>query len=190
MQKGGAGLWLLAALWALEACEKAPEGGWGPASEVYSADGLGEADLQQLRVPADGRVLRVTLADGEEVAVQLPDAAGRGLLLGGTGLNGVGAYPGARFDEVLVRVLQPGRTDGARLILEMEFRAGARAEVVADWYQAQFRTRMKPGGLKPGELMVQREGLVLNGGGEASSWTLVLRDEDGGCRGEIRLRRG
>lgn len=167
--------WLLPLL-LLAACEKAPEGGWGPVSEGYAADGLGKADVVRERHPARGQQVSIRLADGEVVSVALPDANGAGL-----SLDGVGPYPGARFGEVLVRVPQPGRADGARLILHVPFEAPVPPERVADWVQAQT--------LRQGQ-RVQREGLVLNGHTRAGEdWTLVLAPAEEGSRGELRLRR-
>jgi hypothetical protein len=168
--------WLLVLMMVVAGCEKAPEGGWGPVSDGYSADGLGKADVSRQRVTPEGQQLRVRLADGEEVTLALPDAAGAGL-----SLDGVGPYPGARFGEVLVRVPQPGRTDGARLILELSFEAPAPPEQVADWMQARTLAQGRD---------VQREGLVLNGQTRAGDdWTLVLAPVEAGSRGELRLRR-
>ena len=161
---------------ALAGCEKAPDGGWGPVSEASAADGLGKAEVLVLRVAPQGQSLRVPLTGGGEMVQPVPDAAGRGLTL-----DGVGAYPAARFGEVVVRVPQPGRTDGARLLVVMTFAVPASAEEVIGWYQRQFGARGVP---------VQRDGLVLNGQTRAGDdWTLMMRPGDGGSVGELRLRR-
>ncbi|WP_439533499.1 hypothetical protein [Polymorphobacter sp.] len=178
---GGPGVWAGALLVVLglgvTACDPAPEGGWGPVAET---EALGEGDLARLEVPADGKPLTLALAGGVSVVQPIPDARGQGF-----DVDGVGAYPGARFEKVLLRLPRLGRRDGARLLVTVDFVSEAAPEAVADWYAAQFERRGR---------MVARDGLVLNGQmRNGDDWTLVMRPgaggENGGSMGELRVRR-
>jgi hypothetical protein len=162
-----------AALLLLAACDKAPEGGWGP---VAQTEALGEGDLARLMVEADGKPLTLQLAGGVALLQPIPDAAGAGF-----DVDGVGAYPGARYEYVMLRLPRLGRRDGARLLVTVDFLSDDAPETVADWYQKQFEAR---------ERGVQRDGLVLNGQmRNGDDWTLVMRPSGEGSRGEIRVRR-
>jgi len=157
----------------LAGCDEPPEGGWGPAAGQTQ---LAEGDVSRVRVSADGREVEVPLGAGQVRRQQLPGLTGAGLDVGG-----VGAFPGAEFDEVELRVPGP-RADGARLLVSMPFTAPAKADAVLDWYQAAFAARGRP---------VQRDNLVLNGQTKSGDgWTLAMTAGEGReSRGEIRLRR-
>jgi hypothetical protein len=97
----------------LAACVRAPEDGWGPVAETAT---LGEGDLSRMAVPADGKPLTVQVAGGVEVVQPVPDAAGRGFEV-----DGVGSYPGARYEDLELRLPRLGRYDGARLLVKVHF---------------------------------------------------------------------
>jgi hypothetical protein len=157
----------------LTACDRPPADGWGPVAET---EALGEGDLSRLTVEADGKPLTLQVAGGVEVVQPVPDAAGRGF-----DVDGVGAYPGARYEDVDLRLPRLGRYDGARLLVKVYFVSDDAPEAVVAWYEKAFKAKGRP---------VQRDGLILNGQTlEGDDWTLVMKPDGKGSRGELRMRR-
>lgn len=122
-----------------------------------------------------------------QIAVDLPGGFGFKVPSGAVGLDGsdleidgVGLYPGAKAQDMQVRVLQDRASDGSRALITMAFSSPDSPDKVADWYMKSF---------EEADVTVTRTQNQLSGTSQdGNRFTITIEPIGKASRGVVRVR--